>query len=226
MPQAQKRPFKYRRRTGTKSRTLNAKNNKTVKDFKNIDNYLESVYRNNKEYLDKYIDKMGDSRTKKNIFKNEVKRMMKYTNPVTGKKYTVRQAIDIVQRSTMITTDEERWGEQALERLRESDKTLFKKFRQLVGWKSKISSMNFVEMTSDDTHNYLVYQAPATGKKIIIVEEISPKTGVVRSFKLEEDYDEWRYQYVKNNKKNDPALNAEFSLLEALRVGREKMGGK
>lgn len=224
MPQAQKGQFKYRRRTGTKSRTLNAKNNKTVKDFKNLDNYLDSVYRNNKEYLDKYIDKMGDSRTKKAIFKREVKRMMNYTNPVTGKRYTVRQAIDIVQRSTMITTKEERWGEEALERLRESDKALFKKFRQLVGWKSKISSMNFVELTSDNTHNYLVYQDPAAGKKIIIIEEISPKSGVVRSFKIEEDYDEWRYQYVKKNKKDDPKLNAEFALLEALREA--KKGGK
>ena len=78
---------KYRSRVGSKSRTLKAKRNKTVKDFKSIDNYLDSVYRNNKEYLDKYIDRLGDSRTKREIFKKAVKDYMKLTNPETGKEY-------------------------------------------------------------------------------------------------------------------------------------------
>lgn len=212
-------PFKYRSRIGSKSRTLKAKNNKTIKEFKSVDNYLDSVYRNNKEYLDKYLDVMGDSRRKKAIFKDQVKKYMNYVNPDTGKNYTIRQAIDRVQRSEMITTKEERIGETRLERMKELDPQKYKEFRKSIGWRNKVNSMNFVEMTSQGNKNILRYQDKATGKDVVIIETISPKTGISQGYEIK-DYDDYRYDYVKKHKDESPALSAEYAVLQAKRKER------
>lgn len=210
---------KYRSRVGSKSRTLKATRNKTVKDFKSVDNYLDSVYRNNKEYLDKYIDKLGDSRTKRNIFKEEVKKYMRLTNPETGKPYNIRQAIDRVQRSTMITTKEERIGEVRLERMKELDPEAFKSFRQKIGWRNKVSSMNFVEETHEGNKNILRYRDNATGKDVVIIETISPKSGMSKGYEIK-DYTDWRYDYAKEHRNDSPQANADWVVQQALKKGR------
>ena len=98
---------KYKRRYGGYG-PLKTKKGRGVKKYKNVNNYLNALYNNNKQYLDEHIKTFGDSRKKREIFKEEVMSRLGKINPYTGKKYTLKQAIDKVQRSTLITTKEER----------------------------------------------------------------------------------------------------------------------
>ena len=169
---------KYKRRYGSYG-PLKTKKGKGVKKYKNVNNYLNAIYNNNKEYLDSHIRVMGDSRTKREIFKEEVLSRLNHINPDTGKKYTIKQAIEKVQRSTLITTKEERIGETHITRMREMDEEAFKKLRKEVGWTNKLKSENFVETINAGNKYYIRYKDEATGKDLIIVEVISPKGAVI-----------------------------------------------
>lgn len=197
---------KYKRRYGGYG-PLKTKKGKGIKKYKNLNNYLNALYNNNKEYLDKHIKTFGDSKKKREIFKEEVMSRLNKINPETGKKYTLKQAIEKVQRSTLITTQEERIAEVRITRMQELDPEKFKEFRKAIGWTNKIKSENFIEMTHDGNKNYLRYKDPTTGRDIILVETISPKTGVATSYDILE-YDEWRYRYVKEHRDESPEMYA------------------
>ena len=203
---------KYKRRYGGYG-PLKTKKGRGVKKYKNVNNYLNALYNNNKEYLDEHIKTFGDSRRKREIFKEEVISRLGKINPDTGKKYTLKQAIDKVQRSTLITTKEERIAEVHLSRMRELDPEKFKELRKAIGWTNKIKSENFTEMTHDGNKNYLRYRDPNTGRDIVLVETISPKTGVEISYDILE-YEEWRYRYVKEHRSESPDMYALWQQLK------------
>ena len=197
---------KYKRRYGSYG-PLKAKRPKNR--YKTIDNYLKSVYKNNKEFLDSHIKDFGKA-SKKNIFVEAVKSRLNKINPETGKKYTVKQAIEKVQRSTLITTREERIAETRITRMREMDPEKFKDLRKAIGWTNKIKSENFIEMLHDGNKNYLRYKDEATGKDIILIETISPKTGITTEYEVQ-DYFSWRYKYLKDHASESPELYAEWT---------------
>ena len=188
---------KYKRRYGSYG-PLKAKRPKNR--YKTIDNYLKSVYNNNKEFLDSHIKDFGKA-SKKNIFVEAVKSRLNKINPETGKKYTVKQAIEKVQRSTLITTREERIAETRVTRMREMDPEKFKDLRKAIGWTNKIKSENFIEMTSEGNKNYLRYKDDTTGKDIILIETISPKTGIATEYKIV-SYADFVEKYTKDNRNN------------------------
>lgn len=197
---------KYKRRYGGYG-PLKTKKGKGIKKYKSVNNYLNAIYKNNKEYLDQHIKVMGDTRTKREIFKEEVMSRLGKINPDTGKKYTIKQAIEKVQRSTLITTKEERIGETRITRMKEMDPEKFKDFRKKIGWTTKIKSENFIEMTSEGNKNYLRYKDPQNGKDVIIVETISPKSGVATSYKIL-DYDEFVRQYAREHRNDSATMEA------------------
>ena len=189
---------------------LKTKKGKGIKKYKNLNNYLNALYNNNKEYLDKHIKTFGDSKKKREIFKEEVMSRLNKINPETGKKYTLKQAIEKVQRSTLITTKEERIAEVRITRMQELDPEKFREFRKKIGWTTKIKSENFVELASDGNKNYLRYTDPATGKDVVIKETISPKTGVSTGYEII-PYDEFVKQYTKEHKNDSAKSQALYS---------------
>lgn len=188
---------KYKRRYGSYG-PLKAKRPKNR--YKTVDNYLKSVYNNNKEFLDSHIKDFGKA-SKKNIFVEAVKNHLNKINPETGKKYTVKQAIEKVQRSTLVTSREERIAETRVTRMREMDPEKFKDLRKAIGWTNKIKSENFIEMTSEGNKNYLRYKDDTTGKDIILIETISPKTGIATEYKVV-SYADFVEKYTKDNRNN------------------------
>ena len=194
---------KYKRRYGSYG-PLKAKRPK--KKYKSLENYLKSVYRNNKDYLDSHIKTFGKT-SKRAKFVEEVMTRLNQTNPDTGKKYTVKQAIEKVQRSSLITTREERIGEVRLTRMKEMDPEKFKDLRKKIGWTTKIKSENFIEMTSEGNKNYLRYKDPQNGKDVIIIEDISPKSGVATSYQIL-DYDEFVRQYAREHRNDSATMEA------------------
>ena len=72
---------KYKRRYGSYG-PLKAKRPKNR--YKTVDNYLKSVYNNNKEFLDSHIKDFGKA-SKKNIFVEAVKNHLNKINPETGR---------------------------------------------------------------------------------------------------------------------------------------------
>lgn len=188
------------------------------KKYANVNNYLNAVYRNNKEYLESRIQTTpSERRTKKEIFKEEVLSNLNKTNPRTGKRYTIKEAIEKFNRSEVVRSREERIFETRITKMFEMDEKAKKQFRQAVGWTSKIESSNVVDMSSEGNKNYIRYRDPRTGNDVVIEETISPKTGVSTGYRILA-YNEWKEQYLKKHQDN-AANAAEYAVLKALNAG-------
>lgn len=163
--------------------------------YKATDNYLDAIWRKNKEYLEDRIESFNDPRSKKTIWKQKVKEYLKFTNPETGKKYTVAQAIDAVQYSELITSGERRRAEVSFSRMRGERKKGEKmnvnwvNIRKAIGWRNVFSPNNVIDSWSEGKQNYYRYYDPATGKDVMVVETISPKAGTQMVEVI--DYGDW-----------------------------------
>lgn len=189
--------------------------------YKNINTYLDAVYNNNKAYLDERVETFNSKITKRQQFKESVKEYMR-------KGMNVKQAIDEFQRKEAITSKEERIFEIRMSQLKEMDKEAFKEFKKKIGWKEKVDSSNATILKSDDPKkNYLRYTDPKTGRDVVIIEEISPKSGISIGYETVY-YEEWKIR--DNNRKiregvsNSPQLMAENDVLKAILEGKEKLG--
>ena len=211
----------YKKRVG-QAETFRPKKGKNVSDYKNINNYLNAVWKKNKDRLEgKMFKDPSEPKSDKELFKSKVREYMKEINPNTGKKYTVKQAIDKVQRSELVTTAERRRAEVSFSRIKEQDPETFKKIRKAIGWRNKFNINNVVDSWTEGKVNYYRYKDDATGKDILIQEEISPKSGYVHTEVM--DYDLWREQYLKYKAdKGDVAAAAEYAVQVALNKGRGK----
>lgn len=200
---------KYKRRLGGYG-PLKNKKGRTRKKYKTIEGYLRAVYNNNKEYLESHIDNLGTTRSKRQIFIDSVKEIMNQKKPMKDRKYNVKEAIEKFQRSETVTTEMERIGETHLTYMREMNPEVFKKLRKdYIGWTAKITSQNFIEMGSDDNHYYLRYYDPTTGKDVVIVEIISPKTGAVIGYEIM-TFDEWAKKYTEQNQNRSAKDQARY----------------
>lgn len=201
---------------------LKTKKGKNRKKYKDVDHYLDAIYRANKDYLEKHVQRAPqEKKSKKTLFKERVKKQMTRTNPNTGKKYNIREAIEMVQRKQFTKTAEERIAETRLTQMRDLDKDAFKKFRKEIGWTNKIKAENVIDMTSEGNKNYLRYRDQTTGKDIVIVETISPKSGVSIGYEFI-DYDVWREKWLKKHQNDSAANAAEYQIQKILNKARGK----
>lgn len=159
---------------------------KKMSQYKTLDKYLDAVYANNQEYLNKHIETFGDTKKKRGIFKEEVKILMDQINPETGKKYTVKQAIDYVQRSTTVRTRDQRGFEVVMSRMKEESPEAYKKMRMAAGWKNKISSEYVKYIGSNGKNMEYEYYDPNTGKHFKMIVRISPGKDGMQDIQIQE----------------------------------------
>lgn len=215
-----KRIRKYNKRVG-QAETLRPKGGKNISEYKTLDGYLNSVWKNNQGYLQDSIEKFNDPRTKKQIWKDKVKEYMQEINPSTGRKYTIKQAIDTVQRSELVTTAERRRAEVSMTRIREQDPETWKAIRKEIGWKNKFYINNVVDSWTEGKVNYYRYKDPSTGKDVLIQEEISPKSGFTHTEVF--DYDVWKEKWLKAKADGgDIQAAAQYEVQKVLNRGRGK----
>lgn len=228
---ANKYILKQKNRVGQKKLRAKKKSSK----YKTVDKYLNQVYENNSGYLDTHFDTFdytASKTTRRKLWKNQVKEMMNEINPLTGKKYSVNQAIDYVSRTEVLRTKGEREFETILTEIRDSDKNLFKKLRVDLGWKEKIRSENSRYVGVED--NYYIYEyRKANGQVVYIKFRISPSNGAsndvqvlsqsqfLNKLKLPK-YLQDQYTNVKTKEQQQVAEQAASAVEEILR----KYGGK
>ena len=226
------KPRTYKNRIG-QSRFLRAKKKESA--YKSINTYLEAVWKSNRKVLEgKLFKPPAETRSDREIFKSKVKEFMKETNPETGKPYTLKQAIDRVQRSELITPEERRLSEVSFTRFSYSEQEYinkkgekkkrmvtnenYTKLRKAIGWKNKLDINNVVDSWSEGKKNYFRYYDKATGKDIIVIEEISPKSGETHVDFI--DYGDWRESVLSG--KNDPASYSELIVQRTINEARKK----
>ena len=223
--------LKQKNRVG--QRKLRAK--KKSSQYKSVDKYLNQVYENNSGYLDTHFDVFDRNVTKaerRKKWKNQVKEIMNEINPLTGKKYSVNQAIDYVSRTEDVRTSGERGFERIMTEIRDTDKELFKQMRKDLGWKEKIRSENSRYVGFED--NYYIYEyRKANGSKVYIKIEISPSAGAAINIQVLPEnqflsklklpkYLQDQYSNVKNEEQRKVAEAASSAVEDILK----KYGGK
>ena len=205
---------------------------KKASQYKSVDRYLNQVYENNKEYIDTHLETYGTKTQRRNVFKNEVKALMDQINPETGKKFSVNQAIDYVQRSTTMRTRGERGFETILTRMKEEQGEVYKKLRKELGWKSKIKSEQSRYVGVED--NYYIYEYRKDNGEVVFVKiKISPnedmtmdvevvsQSSYLNKLKLPK-YLQDQYSNIKNDEQRKVAEAASSAVEDILR----KHGGK
>lgn len=211
---SQKKTRTYKKRVGQAAKF---RTKKSVGAYKTTDSYLNAVWKMNKGNIEDRIEKFNDPRSKRQIWKDKVKEYMDSVNPETGYKYTIQQAIDAVQRSELITSPERRRAEVAFSRMKAESKENKTKFwtdiRKAIGWKNQFNPENVVDSWTEGKLNYYRYYDKTTGKDVLIVETISPKSGYqnVEIF----DYGDWLEQFLYSKSKNDARAAAEYQNIKA-----------
>ena len=216
----------YKRRVGQAGKF---RTKRKASSYKTTDSYLNAIWRMNKGQIEDRIEKFNDPRSKRQIWKDSVKDYMNSINPETGKNYSLNQAIDAVQRSELVTSEERRRAEVSFSRMayeieeveRLDKKTgkmkkvkvqkptkTWKDIRKAIGWKNQFNPENVVDSWTKGKLNYYRYYDKTTGKDILVVETISPQSGVqqVEIF----DYGDWLEQVLFSQSKNDAKAAAEY----------------
>ena len=208
---------KYRRTVG--GQKLRAKRDR--KSYKDLDSYLNAVYSNNQEYLNSHIEVFGDTRKKRSIFKQEINDLLTQINPETGKRFSVNQAIDYVQRSTTVRTSSERHFETLMSEISEQSQETFRKIRKELGWKERIDSRYSHYLGAEGNSYYYEYYNPNTGVRKILKISISPKAGTESSVDIL-DYDDKRVNKIIDKQADRAAEDASRVVEEVLK----KYGGR
>lgn len=110
-----------------------AKANKPIGKYKDVNSWLNSVYKNNKELIDKKLsDQTGSPKT---IFKQLVKEQ------ITSDKKTPTQALKTIARSRIFTEEKEMFREHFWSGLKEHE-TSYKRFRELTKENGRYTKFN------------------------------------------------------------------------------------
>lgn len=104
--------------------------------YKSTSHWLDAVYRNNKDFIDKRLNVTNPKASKKTVFKNLV-------NEYMDEGLSPTKALNTLSRTTIFTSIPERLRSNALKGIR-GDAETFKSFRKLAGWKTKIDESKFV----------------------------------------------------------------------------------
>lgn len=114
--------------------------------YKSTEHWLDAIYRKNKDFIDSKLNITNPKASKKTVFKNLVKEYIE-------EGYTPKKAVDILSRTTIFTPEVERFQINAIEGIRE-DKQVWKRFRKLAGWKTKIDPTKLVYDKSQGIYIY------------------------------------------------------------------------
>lgn len=135
--------------------------------YKTEQGYLRSVYYNNRDKIDAYIDDFrtetqgGKRYTNLKIFMARVREMQhdQYLKSKHGGDVTLSQAISGLARSESFTPVGERLRNNALSAIKQ-DKEAFAAIRKQLGWKTKITAENMEWSTKDK--GYFIYTDKGT----------------------------------------------------------------
>lgn len=108
---------------------------KSRSSYKSTARWYDAIYRHNKAFIDSkligdYQDEYDRPIPKSVVFKELIKQR-------TDEGLTPNQAVKVLSKSTIFTSERERLRENAFKALKE-DKAAYKEFRLLTGWKEKI----------------------------------------------------------------------------------------
>lgn len=137
-------------------KTLKAK--KSKKAYKNTESWLDAVYRNNKDVINRELSFAGNP---KKVFKQMVRE-----NMAEGMSPT--KAVSTVARSTLFTSEEERLRENMLSGLR-GDREAFRAFRELTKEHGRYTKFDPSKLSWDATDKVYVYN-----QNIVISFQNSP----------------------------------------------------
>lgn len=110
-------------------KTFKAKHNKSF--YKNTDAWLDAIYRNNKQTIDKELSFAGNS---KSVFKQMVKEYM-------AEGLSPTKAVSTIAKSTLFTPEVERLKSNFYEGLK-GDKDAYKLFRELTKERGKYAKFD------------------------------------------------------------------------------------
>lgn len=151
-------------------KTFKAKKSKSK--YKNTNAWLDAVYRNNKDIIDKELSFAGSP---KKIFKQMVAEYM-------DEGLTATKAVSTIARSTLFTTQKERLQTNFYEGLK-ADRTAYQTFRELTKERGKYSSFDRSKLEWDKEDKVYRYN-----KDVIISFQNSPYAVIV-----------WRVQNEQNS---------------------------
>ena len=137
-------------------KTFKAKKNKSA--YKNTESWLDAVYRNNKDVINRELAFAGNP---KKVFKQMVKE-----NIAEGMSPT--KAVSTVARSTLFTPETERLRNNMLSGLR-GDRDAFKTFRELTKEHGRYTKFDPNKLHWDSTDKVYIY-----GGSIVISFQNSP----------------------------------------------------
>lgn len=122
---------------------LKAKQNKGK--YKNTEAWLDAIYRNNKETIDKALVTTGKT-SSKTVFKQLIREYVSEGMSPT-------KAVRTLSKTTIFTPEVERLKSNAFKGLR-GDKTAMKQFRKAIGWREKIDDSKLVYDASQHIYVY------------------------------------------------------------------------
>lgn len=163
----------------------------------------------------------GDTRKKRSIFKQEINDLLTQINPETGKRFSVNQAIDYVQRSTTVRTSSERHFETLMSEISEQSQETFREIRRALGWKEKIDSRYSRYLGADGNVYYYEYYNPVNGVRKVLKIKLSPPKGTESTVKIL-DYEDKEVQALIDTAANKAANDASRVVEEVLK----KYGGR
>lgn len=150
---------------------------KNKSKYKDLDSYLDAVYRKNKEFIDEKMlnDEELELASNRDILKKQSKKRLfkNYVKEYMEEGYSVDKALKMVSNSRVFTEYVELAQENVLEGLKKEFKAAYKRFRELTkkkGRYTKIDSSKFVYIGN----NEYVYE------DILVSFKNSPKAVVVR----------------------------------------------
>lgn len=134
--------------------------------YKNTNAWLNAVYRNNKTLIDEKLP-AGPGQSSKATFKQ-------WVNAYRAEGNSPVKALRILSRSEIFTERSVRLKENFLKSLKQ-DKEAFKKFREKIGWKTKITPDNLY-------YDYKLQAYEYKGSNVIVRRKPSPPGGIAAAF--------------------------------------------
>ena len=150
---------------------------RTKGKYKSLDKYLDSIYKQNKELIDRKIlneDELQFAPNRAKLMKQSKKKLFKdYVKEYMDEGHSVDQALRKVSNSRTFLDYEDLARENALDGLKE-DREAYKKFRELTKEKGRYTKVDVARL------EYLGHNEYAYGSVIISFKN-SPKQIVVRN---------------------------------------------
>ena len=145
--------------------------------YKSVDNWLDSIYRKNKEKIDEAIEQPTNPRmNKKAVFKELVKEYHE-------EGHSWSKSVQLYERSTNYTSTAERLQNNAYKALVD-DHEAYRQFRELTKVRGRYTSIDWSKIEWDADSKSYIYD-----NKIRISFQNSPKETIVEEIDEDDDYD-------------------------------------